>query len=346
MNNGTAPRRSFFRSRAFVIAVAVAGFIAVDILFVAWYLNGQRLDDEYRFLDRYGSPDAPPDIPEPVSKLSKATNGDFYNAVVAALEPLLQYTPNNDEPDESFAAFRAKRRNKPTDERKIFYVQPLGELTAYETRILDTSAEFVKKYFGFTVVRLPVKSISAVAGKYRRSGTYGEQFFTGHLLGKVLLPDVPADAVAVMGITDSDLWPGGSFNFVFGEATFTLRVGVSSLRRMVEDSPKPDDHLVLARTIKLFAHEGGHMFSLLHCSLTPCAMEYPNSLAAHDAATVHLCPCCTAKLCWSLNYAPEDRFAGLAEWFGANGFREEAEFCTKAKEALLAAKIPDPGNGK
>ena len=88
------------------------------------------------------------------------------------------------------------------------------------------------------------------------------------------------------------------------------------------------------------------MFSLYHCMNTPCMMEFGNSLSAHDASVVHFCPECTAKLCWSLRLSPTDRFAALAEWFEAHGFKEEAEYCTKAKAALVEAKIPTFGSGK
>jgi archaemetzincin len=52
-----------------------------------------------------------------------------------------------------------------------------------------------------------------------------------YILREVLEPERPADALAYLALTASDLWPRKGWNFVFGQANLRKRVGVWSLYR-------------------------------------------------------------------------------------------------------------------
>jgi archaemetzincin len=54
---------------------------------------------------------------------------------------------------------------------------------------------------------------------------------TGYILHEILEPERPADALAYLALTATDLWPGRGWNFVFGEANLRERVGVWSIYR-------------------------------------------------------------------------------------------------------------------
>ena len=162
-----------------------------------------------------------------------------------------------------------------------------------------------------------------------------DQVLSTYVLESVLAPRLPEDAVAYIAFTASDLWPGEGWNFVFGQASLTDRVGVWSFNRFGNpDEVEAAFKLCLLRTIKLASHETGHMFSMAHCTLFECNMCGSNHLEEADARPSWLCPICLAKLCWATSTDPREHFHRLGAFAKANGFKEEQEFYEKSLAAI------------
>jgi archaemetzincin len=162
-----------------------------------------------------------------------------------------------------------------------------------------------------------------------------DQILSTYVLDTVLYPRLPKDATAYIAFTPSDLWPGEGWNFVFGQASLSHRVGVWSLFRF-GDPDESDEafRLCLKRTIKTATHETGHMFSMLHCIQYKCNMCGSNHLAESDRRPLWLCPHCLAKLCWATKADPENRFERLAAFCEKNGLGQEKAFFEKSLAAL------------
>ena len=86
---------------------------------------------------------------------------------------------------------------------------------------------------------------------------------TTYILHDVLPPRLSQDAAVLIALTAADLWPGEGWNYVFGQASLSDRVGVWSLHRF-GDAEESDDAFrqCLRRTLKTASHETGHMFSM------------------------------------------------------------------------------------
>ncbi len=67
--------------------------------------------------------------------------------------------------------------------------------------------------------------------------------------------------VAGLGITEKNIVPSSSYNFLFGYAYLGLPAATASIHPLAGDNP-PDD-LLLARLTKIALHELGHTFGLL-----------------------------------------------------------------------------------
>ena len=106
----------------------------------------------------------------------------------------------------------------------------------------------------------------------------------------------PDDALALIALTAVDLYPDPSWNFVFGQASLTERVGVWSLWR----NGTPGSAEYLRRTIMTAAHELTHMLGVQHCTAWECLMNGSNHQAEKDARPLALCPHDLAKLCIAL----------------------------------------------
>jgi len=233
------------------------------------------------------------------------------------------------EEGQTFAQYVASGPVVPDDKRHTIYLQPLGSFSTKQLQIVKLTGEFLSLYFGLPVTLLPIASLDGVPSEARRRHpVWGmKQVLTGHLLDEVLLPALPRDAVALIGMTSSDLWPGQGWNFVFGQAYLRQRVGVWSIFRHGDPELSDRDfRLSLLRTIKTASHELGHMFSMYHCTAYHCNMCGSNSLEESDAGPLALCPECLAKVCWATGAEPAARFARLEAFTRRHGLVEEADF--------------------
>jgi archaemetzincin len=154
------------------------------------------------------------------------------------------------------------------------------------------------------------------------------------LLNEVLERRRPKDAVALLGLTASDLWPGEGWNFVFGQASLTARVGVWSIHRNGDPEKSPADQaLFLRRTLKTAVHETGHMLGFPHCIAYECGMNGSNHLAESDRQPIEFCPECVAKLWWTCGADPKRRLASLIE-FGESHLQNELKLWQASLERL------------
>jgi archaemetzincin len=169
---------------------------------------------------------------------------------------------------------------------------------------------------------MPVKFLEGVSldslpkhGKREHPVSKAPQVLSTHLLTKVLQPRRPQDAVALLGLTASDLWPGEGWNFVLGQASLTDRVGVWSIHR--NGDPQKSDAaktLFLRRTLKTAVHETGHMLGMPHCIAYECGMNGANHLEESDGQPLEFCPECQAKLWWTCGADPQRRVQSLIEF--------------------------------
>jgi archaemetzincin len=226
---------------------------------------------------------------------------------------------------------------RPDRKRRMIYVQPLGDFTEAQRKVVAVTAEYLRHFFNLRVKTrddLPLSLIPAAAR--RKHPTWKvDQILSTYVLEKVLAPRLPQDAVAYLAFTASDLWPGEGWNFVFGQASLSDRVGVWSFNRFGD--PGESDaafHLCLRRTMALATHETGHMFSMAHCTLYQCNMCGSNHLEEADRRPMWLCPHCLAKLCWATSSDPREHFQRLAAFFKAQGFKEEQAFYEKSLAAI------------
>ena len=244
------------------------------------------------------------------------------------------------EPGQTFREYLDSDPTTPRGERRVIYVQPIGDFTESRRRIVEATADFLSLYFQLPVITRPDWPVTKIPGHARRRHPeWGmEQVLTGYVLDELLSPELPRDAVALLALTTIDLWPGEGWNFVFGEASISGRVGVWSIYRNGDaDSGDAEFRLCLLRTIKTATHETGHMFSMLHCTMYECNMCGSNSTEESDRRTLALCPECLAKLCWATGCDPVARYRQLASFCERHSLSAEQVFYERSIGALAGA---------
>jgi archaemetzincin len=243
------------------------------------------------------------------------------------------------EPGQTFDQFKASRPNRPTDLRKVIYLQPLDEFPADRSPSIEKLRDFAAAFFAMEIRTLPPVSLDTAKFTARHNPNTGNlQILTGDVLD-FLKARVPADAFCVLAITMQDLYPELSWNFVFGQASLRERVGVYSFARYdpafyVEPRSAGYETLLLRRSCKVLAHESGHMFGLAHCMFFNCLMNGSNHLAESDRRPLHLCPVCLRKLQWSIGFDVLQRYRALERLTRADGFTDEADWFNRRIEFL------------
>ncbi len=260
-------------------------------------------------------------------------------AVVRFFQPMAirdgDWLTTQKEAGETFEEYIASKPTLPTSERRTIYIQPIGKFTAAQKRAVALSADYMKAFYDLPVTLNPEIPLGNVPADKKRHIEYKNnlQIRTTYFLHDVLPKRLPKDAAALIAFTNYDLYPGDTWSFVFGQATFSERVGVYSLYRLSDTTfggPNDKDRLLL-RTLKIAVHETGHMFSMKHCIKYECLMSGTNHLAETDRRPLDDCPECMAKVAWAMNYDPVKRYQNLAVFWDRNGRPDEAkQFRAKA----------------
>lgn len=264
-----------------------------------------------------------------VDPLSTSSLRAMISKLHATFKPFKATSWSRNHPEErpqSLDAYIGSKPNRTTAERDKLYIQPLGELPKTYQPAMDASAELLAKVFGVQVKTLQPISLDTIPAAARRNRPdWGmDQILTTYVLQSMLKPRRPDDAVAVLGLTAMDLWPGKDWNFVFGQASLSERVGVWSLYRFGDPSKGEDEATKFRlRALKLATHETGHMFGIRHCVHYQCGMNGSNSLDETDDGPLEFCPQCVAKICWASRINPADWFAGLVDFAKKHDLAEQ-----------------------
>ncbi len=285
--------------------------------------------------------------PSPSAEEKQSAN---LHAMIEKLTPLHQalgkprpgdWLISHPERGETFALYLQTLPVRATGKRSVIYVRPLGDFTASQDKIVTLTADFMHRYFDLAVKVLPRLPLSVIPESARRQlPGADEQILTTYVLTNVLKPDLPDDAAAIIAFTASDLWPGEDWNFVYGQASSSDRVGVWSINRNGDpDTGEAEFRLCLLRAMKTATHETGHMFSISHCTKYECNMCGSNNRGESDRRPVEVCPECLAKICWATNCDPVERFRELAEFCEQQGFDTEKQFYERSLAALTTGRI-------
>jgi archaemetzincin len=271
-----------------------------------------------------------------------AAGGDSIDSAIEKIRPVFskkkppqpgEWLADHKEPGQTYAQFRAATPQRAIDRYETIRIVPIGPFTEGQVSVLEITQDFLRPFFGLPLAIDPPVPLTAIpATAQRRFGS--RQLLTPHLLNAVLVPRRRETDAAVLGITGFDLWPGAGWNFVFGQASLTQRVGVWSMARNGDASRSATRKLCAIRTAMTATHETGHMFGIRHCIAYECGMNGSNHAGERDRQPLEFCPECQPKLWWTLGLDPLARSRKIEAVAREHGFERLAAAFSKQSSAL------------
>jgi archaemetzincin len=239
------------------------------------------------------------------------------------------------EKGQTFEQYFLSKHIVPTKDENIIYIRPIGNFNSLQKKQIELLNEYLAIFFQLKTKTLEPISNDVVPNSARRMMFGHEQLLAGYLLDDVLKKEKPANRIALMGLSELDLYPKPEWNYVFGLASYRDKVGVSSIYRLQDGELTSENfNVCLSRLLKISSHEIGHMFGLHHCINADCVMNGSNSMSETDKQSIRLCSVCQQKLSSCIKYDDRKRLADLEDYFKRNNMTPEFLAMKKDAEAV------------
>jgi archaemetzincin len=302
-------------------------------------MTRSRGHDREGVLNSTGSEERPPEAGRPAREGSDLSAIRSAGRAIAPLHgPIAEVREGDwldvhEEPGQSFDEYLNSDPVIPSAVRTTMYVQPLGAFDPARAVAVEATAAFLGAFYGVPVRSLERMELAWVPHWARRLHPFtGEEQVLTKAVLRLLGRKKPADAVAVLALTTSDLWPGKGWNFVFGQASLRKGVGVWSLHRLGDPRREPETFLL--RTVKIAVHETGHMLGIRHCTGFSCGMNGANHRDEADNQPLWFCPEDEMKIWWGCRAVAIERYRRLAELAARYGLEREADFWRRSERAV------------
>lgn len=242
------------------------------------------------------------------------------------------------EKGENFTEYVRKWPKTANDQRTKLYLVKLSTFKPTQQVIFNKTYTYLSLFYDTEVdtMSLPV-NYDSIPEKFYRKNDLGEiQVLTDFFLKQKLLTALPDDAWGMIGCTTVDIFPDPKWNFVFGQASLSNRVGVWSMRRLGDPEAYPDtEDKAFMRNLKVASHETGHILSLKHCIYYDCLMNGSAHILENDSKPPYLCPICVSKVDWNRNFDLDARFDTLYQFWNKNQYSIYHQYYEIVKEIDL-----------
>lgn len=239
------------------------------------------------------------------------------------------------EEGQTFEQYLAAKPVRKSSQLNTIYICLIGEFTPKQREVLTATEKYLSILYAAPVKERKTVALADIPPRGERKDDERHQILTTYVLGELLGPDRPRDALAYLAFTATDLYPGESWNFVYGQATLDQRVGVWSIHRNGDPAESEEAYrLCLLRTMKIAGHETGHILTMQHCIAHHCGMNGCNHRGELDRSPLSFCPVCFRKLCWNLQVDPKTHLTKLAKFCADEKLTEQAESFQQQLTAL------------
>jgi archaemetzincin len=241
--------------------------------------------------------------------------------------------------DRTFSAFLKKKPNKPDSIRKYIYILPFGNMKAEIESIVLHEVNYLNCFFQIPVKVLDRVSFDEIKGieniKTRMMGDIDldyyskmkgeigdlhEQIQASSFMDYYMIKHKPEDAIAVLGITEHDIYNPG-YNFLFGSSKLHTGVGIVSTFRII-DYGQTTKHNIR----KVMSKQIANMFSIKNVKDYECLLNFHSSKNKLEDGVFYISPKALEKLQYSLGFDHLERFTALKDFWTAEENENMAKY--------------------
>lgn len=250
--------------------------------------------------------------------------------------------------DKSLVEYANSDPNRPTGDQRVIYIMPLGYMSTEVEDALRMEEKYLEIFFQLEVEimnRIPFDDLTneQVVTRSRSEYIYGgkydkeeipvnvsEQIETNSLLDHYVVPNMPEDAVAVLAVTDHDIY-SPKYNFLFGSSRSAKHAGVISTHRLRED-PRHEKYNIR----KVMSKQIANLFSISNVKDYVCLMKFANSVYELQEKPMYLSPRVLEKLKVSIGFDHDKRFMQLRNFWFEEGNVEMTDYYDACLESIGA----------
>ena len=241
--------------------------------------------------------------------------------------------------DKTLLEYINSNPNKIDSTRKVVYLQPFGNMKPEVEKIIQTEVEYLKAFLQLEVKvldRIPYDSIKKMSSIQTRMVPYSdfdyyskmkggtptltEQIHASSFINAVLKKNKPKDAIAVLGITEHDIY-NPKYNYLFGISGLKDGVGLVSTFRLIDykEETKYNIRKVVSKQIV-------NMFSIPNVRDFKCVMNFHSNIDELYKGKFDLSPRALEKLKYATGVDYSKRFEELAKFWKKENNETEIKY--------------------
>ena len=247
--------------------------------------------------------------------------------------------------DASLIEFINSNPNKIDTIRKTVYLLPFGNMRPEVEKIIQKEVEYLRAFLQLDVKVLErisydrIKKITSIQTRmvpgsdfeyYSKmkggTPTLTEQIQANSFIDAVIKKNKPKDAVAVLGITEHDIY-NPKYNYLFGVSGLKDGVGLVSIFRLVDYGQETRYNIR-----KVVSKQIVNMFSIPNVKDFKCVMNFHNDIGELYKGEFDLSPRALEKLKYAIGFDYSKRFDDLAKHWAKEKNMEENKYyeeCTR-----------------
>lgn len=244
--------------------------------------------------------------------------------------------------DQSVEDFLKSNPRRPDSIRKVIYLLPLGDMDSLTSAIITAETDYLQKFFQLEVKVMPgvafddLKRISKIKTRMatdpfdgKKGGPHNgdeEQIEANSLIKNYIVPNMPKDAIVVIGVTAHDIY-GSGYNYLFGTSSLKDGTGLVSVHRLMGFDPEMNIRKVISKQVT-------NVFSINNVKDYDCLLNFHNNSDELEKGTVHLSPIALQKLKLAIGFDYKKRTQDLLDFWKQKGHLQNSDYYAKCLKAL------------
>jgi archaemetzincin len=241
--------------------------------------------------------------------------------------------------DKSLTDFINSTPNKVDSVKKVVYLLPFGNMKPEVEEIIQAEVEYLKAFLQLEVKvldRISYDSIKKIKSIQTRmvpisdfdyysemkggTPTLTEQIQASSFMNAVMKNKKPKDAIAVLGITEHDIY-NPRYRFLFGISELKEGVGLVSTFRLIDYGEETKNNIR-----KVVSKQIVNMFSIPNVKDFKCLLNFHNNLDELYEGVFDLSPRALEKLKYAIGFDYSKRFDDLIEFWQKENNENEVKY--------------------